>query len=118
MHIPTARGRGLSWLLSGGVPGLLVVLVITFQFLVPAIALNDPPTRFGFQMYSGTGQFTVTATDAAGNSRIIEPEEYVIDPRTELDWTEDLPEYVCAHLDVVTVTVVQGSERRSLQCAN
>ncbi|MBA3233141.1 MAG: hypothetical protein H0T17_04205 [Propionibacteriales bacterium] len=117
MRTQVALSRGLEWLLSGGGPGVVVALVVVAQFLVPAIAIRDPPTRFGFQMYSGLGNVTVTVVDPTGGTREIEPSRYAIDQRAELDWTRRLPEFVCAHLDVVSVTVAQGDNRRSLTCA-
>lgn len=48
------RHVALPWLTSAGWRGFAVVAVVLLQFAVPLLALLlPPPTRFGFQMYSG-----------------------------------------------------------------
>jgi hypothetical protein len=82
---------------SAGLPGVLVAAVIILQFLVPFVALTAsvPPTRFGFQMYSGMGSVLAQQTDANGLTSDIDVTAVSVKFRPELDWS-DLPERLCA----------------------
>lgn len=79
----------------------LLVAVIALQVLVPTVALlGDPPSRFGFQMFSGyeVGN-TVVVHDGDGAEIPIEPAElWHVPLRAELDWAERLPAHICARV--------------------
>ncbi|GAA2096209.1 hypothetical protein GCM10009841_07860 [Microlunatus panaciterrae] len=96
-----------------------VLAVILLQVAVPLIAnCLQPPTRFGFQMYSGLGSTEVKIIGRDGES--IPFDQQAALPgllRPEFDWTRDLPEYLCAHVSGAhQVTVVQSTHRRTLTC--
>lgn len=116
---PQPSSLPFSWLISSGIRGRLVMVAIVLQLVVPAIAFaREPPSRFGFQMYSGVGGAEVEARDAAGRSIEIDL-SYLLagSMRPELDWTVRLPEYVCVNVPAAaTVTVRQSSRRRTLTC--
>lgn len=91
----------------------LVVAVLFLQVAVPLIALNNPPTRFGFQMYSGITSTGIEVRDRAG--RVVELDEDLLPGplRGDLPWWRDLPEFICAHQDsahVVAVATAEGQE--------
>lgn len=97
-----------------------MVAVIGLQVALPAIALvNDPPARFGFQMYSALGGVSLEAVDAAGKPVDVDLESIVAGTlRPEFDWTGVLPERICqATPDAVQVTVEQDGVRRDVRCA-
>ena len=94
---------GFVWLLAA---------VIAVQFAVPAVALlQEKPARFGFQMYSGYGEGSITVLDRDGAE--LEVDLSALLPRTlrpELDWTRYVPEHFCAELpDAETIVIVQGA---------
>ena len=95
-----------------------MLAVIALQLAVPVVALlNDPPGRFGFQMYSGLGGVQATVVNAAGHTRSVDLEQVAAEPRPELDWTARLPEYLCSTVDDARmVHVHQSSSSRSLRC--
>ena len=74
-----------------------LALIVGVQFSVPAVALAmEPPTRLGFQMYSGLGEvpeITITAND--GSTDEVAIGDVVAVPRPELDWSIKLPEHLC-----------------------
>ena len=94
----------------------VVAAVILAQIAVPAVALTlDKPARFGFQMYSGYGEGSVTVLDDAG--REIDVDLGALLPRSlrpELDWTQHLQEHFCAEVaDAATVVVEQDATGRT-----
>ena len=102
---------GLVWLLAA---------VIVAQIAVPSIALmQEKPARFGFQMYSGYGEGSITVLDRDGVE--IDVDLSAVLPRAlrpELDWTRYVPEHFCAELpEAETVVVVQeNTGRTSVPC--
>jgi hypothetical protein len=97
----------------------LLTAAIIVQFAVPAAALiQPPPTRFGFQMYSGQGNLTIEVLDGAGQPIEVELTNYfAAPPRLELDWTKKLPEHLCTVVpEAALVTVTQPDQSRSLTC--
>jgi hypothetical protein len=97
------RPRSQRWLPWG------VALAVVVQVTVPAIALfNHPPTRFGFQMYSGKGSNPkITAVDHEGHREQIPLAAIVADPRPEIDWMSHVSQYLCASRpDIVSVHIV------------
>lgn len=111
--------RPLLWLLSCGIRGRLVVVALMLQIMVPLVALGgEPPTRFGFQMYSGFGGTRVEARDSAGELVEIDLGDLLHGSmRPELDWTQRLPEQVCDRVPgVATVKVERSSKQRTISC--
>ena len=82
----------------------VIALVVLVQVAVPAVALvNDPPTRFGFQMYSGVGEVPSIRLDLAdGGSQDLTLREVVAVDRVELDWASRLPSELCARFPAAT----------------
>jgi hypothetical protein len=95
--------------------------VIALQVAVPAVALTlEPPTRFGFQMYSGYGDGEIGVLDASGAAIDVDYAEVL--PRSlrpELDWTRHVPEHLCAKIPGAATIVVEqnGSGRTDVPCA-
>ena len=91
--------------------------MVGVQLAVPAVALLMAPAQFGFQMYSGAGWTHVEMEDRQGNLHELKVAPYVAEPRIDIDWTERLPEHVCAmEADAVTVRVERWRSQRSLTC--
>jgi hypothetical protein len=104
---------------DSGPAGWAICAVVAAQVAVPAVALLDePPTRFGFQMYSAMGEVTVEAVDARGEPVDVAPETLVAGTlRPDADWTGVLPERVCdAVPEASSVTVTQPDNRRTVTC--
>lgn len=99
--------------------GYALIAVIGVQIALPALALvNDPPARFGFQMYSALGGVSLETVNADGETIDVDLEDIVAGSlRPEFDWTRVLPERVCqATPEAVEVTVEQDGIRRGVQC--
>jgi hypothetical protein len=94
--------------------------VIALQIAVPLVALvgSDPPTRFGFQMYSGLGGVDVQIKDHDGELVPFDLHATLADlVRPELDWTSRLPAYLCTKVpEAATVTVRQGDQESTATC--
>jgi hypothetical protein len=105
-HGPGRLGsRRLTW---------AVAVAIGIQVAVPAIALfNHPPTRFGFQMYSGKGATPViTTVDRSGHAEEIDLSSLAANARPEIDWVSHVPRYLCAtRPEIVSVHVVESDPR-------
>lgn len=103
-----------------GVPRGVVLTVIAAQFCVPLIALvgSAPPTRLGFQMYSGEGGIDITVEDRHGEE--LDPplgDVLAVPLRAELDWTRRLPEALCEVPGAALVTVSRtGENSRTVEC--
>jgi hypothetical protein len=97
-----------------------LLAVIALQIAVPLVALvgSDPPTRFGFQMYSGLGGVDVQIRDRDGEPMAFDLHATLADlARPELDWTTRLPAYLCTRVPgAATVTVRQGDEESTATC--
>ncbi len=96
------------------------MLVVLLRVAVPAIALfGEPPTRFGFQMYSAQGAVSVEAFNINGNEIVVDLSRALPGAiRLGLDWTEILPEDVCAvEVEAVRVTVRQSGKERKVSGA-
>jgi hypothetical protein len=114
------RGKEPHLFWGSGLTGCAVVAVIGLQVALPALALvNDPPARFGFQMYSALGGVSLKTVDAAGKPLDVDLESIIAGAlRPEFDWTGVLPERICqATPEAVRVTVEQDGVRRDVQCA-
>lgn len=104
-----------------GVPRGVVLAVIGAQFCVPLVALvaSAPPTRLGFQMYSGQGGVDITVVGEDGEE--MEPDladVLAVPMRPEIDWTVGLPEALCAaEPGAARVTIARtGENSRTLEC--
>ena len=99
---------------------VLLGLVIAAQFAVPTIALmKEPPTRFGFQMYSAQGYVDVAAIDHAGEPLKVPLGRVVAGlVRPEMNWVDsDLAERVCAAVPTAAeVSVRQPRGERTVEC--
>jgi hypothetical protein len=96
-----------------------LAVVVAAQLLIPGAALVQPaPTRFGFQMYSGQGSLAIDVVDGAGHALEVDLIEYIAaPPRLELDWTRNLPEYLCTVVPAAArVTVTQPNQSRAMTC--
>jgi hypothetical protein len=88
----------------------LVAAVIALQVAVPAVALlQEPPARFGFQMYSGYGG-ELTVLDARGDEiDVAFSDLFARYPRPELRWDTYVVEHLCAEVDGShAVSITQG----------
>ena len=99
---------------AGAKRAILVVLVAA-QFVVPTVALlgSEPPTRFGFQMYSAQGWVNVRIFNDAGHPITFDQSTHVAGLlRPEIDWTQRLPEHLCRSVPAAARVVVDQPERR------
>lgn len=97
----------------------MLAAVIAVQVLVPLVALlgSEPPTRLGFQMYSGVGELVIQVEDRDGNKMDVDLGQVLAaPPRVELDWTHRLPEALCRFAGAARVTVTQPSAARTVNC--
>jgi hypothetical protein len=80
------------------------------QFAVPTVALvQDPPTRFGFQMYSGYSGSIVVLDDDGEVLEIDLLEHFTKMPRTELDWHNHVPGWLCTRVERAdAIMITQG----------
>jgi hypothetical protein len=108
----------LPWWRSCDGAGRAVVAVVALQFLVPLVALAmEPPTRFGFQMYSGYGSVDLSVTDRAGVRRQVGMDHVAAAYRGEIDWLGRVPAYLCrVEPDAVSATVLQDGRTRTVPC--
>jgi hypothetical protein len=109
-------------LISAGWPGVLVAAVVALQYVVPFVALtaSAPPTRFGFQMYSGLGSVSAQQIDGDGRTSDLDLASMTVKFRPELDWS-DLQERLCAmspdaKLIKVTTYDIADPRVRSVTC--
>jgi hypothetical protein len=103
----------------GRLTGYVVAAVLVAQVVVPSIALLDePPTRFGFQMYSAQGGVTVRAQEPRGEPVDVDLPSVVAGPlRPSSRTPAALPERLCAATPgAVQVTVAQPENTRSVRC--
>lgn len=104
---------------DSGPTGWAVATVVAAQVAVPTVAFFDePPTPFGFQMFSARGAVTVEAVDDQGRSLDVDVTSFLPGTfRPDVDWTATLPERMCEELPpAVSVTVAQPDGRRTLLC--
>lgn len=102
-----------------GVRRGLVLAVIAAQFAVPLVALvgSVPPTRLGFQMYSGLGGLEIAVEDRGGDELEVDLADVLaVSPRSELDWTRRLPEALCGVPAAARVTVTRPEASRTVEC--
>jgi len=93
---------------------------IAAQLAVPAIAaLQPPPARLGWQMYSGVGSVPdlATAVMADGTTHPASLDDIIANPRPELDWSTYLTRYMCLkYPGAVTVRIETGASREAHAC--
>ena len=97
----------------------LVIAVVAAQFCLPLIALvgSSPPTRLGFQMYSGLGFLDITVEDANGQDLEYDLGDVLaVSPRIEVDWTQRLPEALCDLPGAAKVSVERHDGARTMEC--
>lgn len=99
----------------------LVAAVIAVQFAVPLVALvgSEPPTRFGFQMYSALGTPTVEIRDRDGNLVPYDWGDAVASrARPDLDWgSSPLAGYLCETVPgAATVTITRNDHESRTSC--
>ena len=98
---------------------ILAAVIIT-MIAVPTVALTlEKPARFGFQMYSGYGEGSITVLDRDGAE--IDVDLSALLPRTlrpELDWTQYVPEHFCAEIAAAETIVIEqeASGRTAVPC--
>jgi hypothetical protein len=108
----TARGRLRS--VTGQRTRLLVGLAIAAQVAVPAVAaIDDPPTRFGFQMYDGRGgPPEVSVIGADGVETPLKLTSVIASSgRPDIDVASRLPAYLCSTRPQITAVRVQKPGR-------
>lgn len=97
----------------------MLALVVAVQVAVPLVAaLQPPPTRLGWQMYSGLGNVPNIAMETAdGTIESLDIREFAARPRPEIDWARYLPTAVCdAHPEAVGGTLYLASEKVAFEC--
>lgn len=95
---------------------LLLGCFVIAQVAVPTYALTQPPpARFGFQMYSGYGEGSISVLEANGSE--LDVDYSTLLPRNlrpELDWSLHLPEHFCEALpDAATIVIEQDGRSGS-----
>jgi hypothetical protein len=95
----------------------LVLVVIAVQVIVPVIAYFHLPSQYGFQMFSGLGWTHVKVLDVKGRAMPVDVLRHVHNFRDDIDWTQRLPEYLCAHVPgAASVTVERHRGSRTVVC--
>ncbi len=89
--------------------------VVAAQVTVPSIAfLLEPPTRFGFQMYSGVGSVpAVSFVTGEGQVTALETPKLIASQRAEIDWVHHLPAYVCDRYPRARTVVLTNTETKT-----
>jgi hypothetical protein len=95
-----------------------LVVVIGLQVAIPLVAFfGEPPSRFGFHMYSGQGQVDVEIRDRDGDLLPFDSSSTVAGFRPEIDWVRYLPAQLCRTVPGAhKVTVVQNGRESRLTC--
>lgn len=90
---------------------------IAVQLLVPVYRLTLPPNQtFGWQMYSSLTGYAFEVKFADGAGRKVDPTEYVLRYRSEIDLRDHLPPLLCREFPdatevAATAPGVKGTER-------
>ena len=98
------RRRAILWFCSA---------FIFVQLAVPVYQLTLPPNQpFGWQMYSSITGYVFEVVSEDGTSRIIDPADYVLRYRSEIDYRDHLPKVLCREHPKATQIVmsVWGTE--------
>lgn len=92
-------------------------LVVVIQVLLPLAALTHPPSRLGFQMYSGLGGTEVDVRDAEGERLPVKAALLPAPLRPDLPYAASLPEFLCRNVPgAATVAVRAADGERSVRC--
>ena len=96
----------------------VLVAVIAVQVAVPLVALvgSEPPTRFGFQMYSGLGWPTVEIRDRDGELLSYNWRRAIASlGRPDLDWgSSDLAARLCTTVPGAATVLVRRNDHESV----
>lgn len=90
---------------------------VAFQVLVPLRLLPHPSNKpFGWQMYSAVSGHYYEMTRVDGSTAPVDPREFVMRYRSEVDYRPYLPQLVCArHPNAVEVIasnpLIDGTQR-------
>jgi hypothetical protein len=79
---------------------------LAVQLLVPVYRLTLPPNQtFGWQMYSSLTGYAFEVKLAGGTSRTVDPTDYVLRFRSEIDFRNYLPQVLCREFPEATEVV-------------
>ena len=98
---------------------VVLAVIVAAQIAVPTIAaLQPPPTRLGWQMYSGVGDLpSISLTRADGSGLGVSLHDVIAKGRPELDWNTYLPPYLCAqHPDATGGTLSYDTSQFEFRC--
>lgn len=106
-HASRLRRKAILWFCGA---------FIFVQLAVPAYKLTLPPNQtFGWQMYSSLTGYIFEVVREDGTSHIVDPADYVLRYRGEIDYRDQLPQVLCRELPeathiVVSVPAAKGTE--------
>ena len=100
---------------------VLALAVVLFVAPTAILLLDDRPSRFGFQMYSGYGDVSASWEDETGAVHAVDLSDHLANERNEVDWTKTLPEDLCARIEGAVSVEVRRTQpgadaRRSVRC--
>ncbi|GAB3247811.1 hypothetical protein [Arthrobacter pigmenti] len=93
--------------------------ILALQLVVPAIAFfQEPPTRLGWQMYSGIGELPKVHVETEANTtEKIVFMDVAANNRSEIDWRKYLPEFVCQeNANAIAVELAYSTRTESFEC--
>ncbi|HEX2180398.1 MAG TPA: hypothetical protein VHL54_12935 [Actinomycetota bacterium] len=91
------------------------IVYLAVQLAIPAVLLRGGDDRgFGWQMYSVPTDYRFEVEFADGSiTKIADLNEFVLHSRTEVDYTDALPPFLCTRLSgasrIRTVGILDGS---------
>ena len=98
---------------------VVLAVVVAAQIVVPLVAaLQPPPSRLAWQMYSGLGNVPNIAVEKAdGSIEGLDIREFAARPRPELDWVSVLPAAICdKHPEAVRGTLYTIGGKVPFEC--
>lgn len=116
---PWPKVRALSKLSTGRGGKILLIGIVALQVATPAFSLlHEPPTRLGWQMYSGNGELPKIIVESTnGAEEDIPFTDLAATSRAELNWDHVIPAYVCGQMeDAATVRLIYPSSTESFGC--
>ncbi len=98
------RSRAVTWCFA---------LFLAIQIVVPLHRLAQPRTQpFGWQMFSSIAGHRFELESPDGSSRQIDPEDFVLHYRAEIDYRDHLPQLLCEQFpDASAVVATNGLEK-------
>lgn len=89
------------------------LVFVAIQILIPLFQLSQPPIQpFGWQMYSSIAGHRYDVDFSDGSTRLIDPEDFVLRYRSEIDYRGHLPQVLCERLpDATRVIATNGVEK-------